>query len=150
MDELKKVHSGAMALKAYDSLDGVAQRLMKTNPRLAPDKATWLASHWAAQNAQGQWIIQGHAAHKITSAQLYRVEEVLAVHQRITAPVLAVEAAQNQMAQWWQNRYTLDEYHERLKSVPQVQIARIDNAGHMLQHDQPEQLARLMEAFLTN
>jgi pimeloyl-ACP methyl ester carboxylesterase len=30
-----------------------------------------------------------------------------------------------------------------------VQIARIDNAGHMLQHDQPEQLAQLLENFLS-
>ena len=29
-----------------------------------------------------------------------------------------------------------------------LDIARIDNAGHMLQHDQPEQLATLLESFL--
>jgi pimeloyl-ACP methyl ester carboxylesterase len=36
-----------------------------------------------------------------------------------------------------------------LKSVPQVQVARIENAGHMLQHDQPELLAHMLENFLT-
>ena len=54
MDELKALQRGEMALKTYDSADGVARRLMKTNPRLPQDKAQWLARHWARPNAQGQ------------------------------------------------------------------------------------------------
>eukprot|EP01041_Mallomonas_annulata_P041647 gene41647-65767_t len=61
MDELKKLHAGEMDLKAYDSPDGVARRLMKTNPRLGQDKADWLARHWAAENSEGKWAIQGDA-----------------------------------------------------------------------------------------
>jgi len=148
MDELKSLHRGEMALKTYDSVDGVAGRLMKTNPRLGADKAQWLAQHWARPNAQGQWEILGDAAHKVINAQLYRVDEVLEIYQRINAPVLAVEASENQMAQWWQGKYTLAEYHERLKSVPQLRQALIEDAGHMLHHDQPAQLARLIEDFL--
>ena len=37
---------------------------------------------------------------------------------------------------------------ERLKSVPQVKLARVEDAGHMLHHDQPEAVARLIEDFL--
>ena len=121
---------------------------MKTNPRLPADKALWLASHWAAPDALGQWHILGDAGHKVVNPQLYRVEEVLAVHQRITAPTLAVEASHNQMAQWWQGRFTLDEYHERLKAVPNLQIEVVDDAGHMLHHDQPLRVASLMQKFL--
>jgi pimeloyl-ACP methyl ester carboxylesterase len=121
---------------------------MKTNPRLGQDKAHWLAHHWAGENAQGKWAILGDAAHKITNAQLYRVEEVLAIYKHITAPVLAVEASDNQMDLWWNGKYTLDEYHERLNVVPQVEIARIDDAGHMMHHDQPQVLAALIERFI--
>ncbi|MBE7941330.1 MULTISPECIES: alpha/beta hydrolase [Ramlibacter] len=148
MDELKALHRGELALKAYDDLGGVARRLMKTNRRLDPRKADWLASHWARTDAQGTWHIMGDAAHKITNAQLFRVDEVLEIYKCITAPVLAVEASDDSLTQWWQGRYTLDEYHERLKSVPDCRIARIEDAGHMLHHDQPEALARLLEAFL--
>jgi pimeloyl-ACP methyl ester carboxylesterase len=150
LDELQALRQGDKDLKSYASREAVAQRLVKTNPRLPADKALWLAGEWAAPSADGQWRILGEAGHKLVNPQLYRVEEVLAVHQRITASVLAVEAAQNQMAQWWQNRYTLDEYHERLKSVPQVEVAQIDDAGHMLHHDQPAQLAALLARFLAN
>ena len=45
MDELKAFHRGEMALKSYDSVAGVARRLMKTNKRLSQDKADWLAPH---------------------------------------------------------------------------------------------------------
>ena len=148
MDELKKLHAGDLELKAYDSVQGVASRLMKTNPRLQADKAAWLAQHWARANEQGQWRVLGNPAHKITNAQLYRVEEVLEIYKCITAPTLAVEASDNSMDQWWQGKYSLAEYHERLKSVPHVRIAHVAEAGHMMHHDQPEVLATLIEAFI--
>lgn len=148
MDELKKLHAGEMDLKAYDSADGVARRLMKTNPRLGQDKADWLARHWAAEKPDGKWAIQGDAAHKVTNAQLYRVEEVLEIYKRLTMPVLAVEASDNSLDQWWNGKFTLAEYHERLKVVPQVEVARIEDAGHMMHHDQPAALAALIERFI--
>lgn len=148
MDELKSLHKGEMALKPYHDVDGVARRLMRTNPRLSQDKADWLALHWAAPDAQGQWRILGDAAHKITNAQLYRVDEVLEIYQRISAPTLAIEASDDSLGKWWEGKYTLAQYHERLQSVPQVTTAVIADAGHMLHHDQPEPLARLLEDFL--
>jgi pimeloyl-ACP methyl ester carboxylesterase len=147
LDELKAVRQGDKALKTYDSPADVARRLMKTNPRLPADKAQWLAQHWAAPDAQGRWRILGEAGHKVVNPTLYRVEEAQAIYQRIAAPVLAVEASQNQMAQWWQGRFTLDEYHERLKAVAHIRVEVIDDAGHMLHHDQPDQLASLIQAF---
>lgn len=148
MDELKALHRGEMELKAYDSAAGVARRLMKTNPRLGEDKAQWLATHWAQENADGQWAILGQSAHKITNAQLYRVEEVLEIYKRIHMPVLAVEASDNSLDLWWNGKFTLAQYHERLQAVPNVEIARIDDAGHMMHHDQPEVLATLIERFI--
>ncbi len=148
MDELKKVHSGEFDLKTYDSVAGVARRLMKTNPRLGADKANWLAQHWAQQDAQGHWRILGEPAHKVTNAQLFRVDEVLALYRQISMPVLSVEASDNSLELWWKGKYTLAQYHERLQAVPQVEIARIDDAGHMMHHDQPEALAALIERFI--
>jgi len=148
MDELKAFHRGEMALKSYESVAGVARRLMKTNKRLTQDKADWLAQHWAKPDAEGRWRILGDPAHKITNAQLYRVDEVLEIYKSITAPTLAVEASDDSLSQWWQGKYTLAEYHERLRSVPDVRTALVEDAGHMLHHDQPEQLAQLMESFL--
>lgn len=148
MDEIKKLHRGEMELKAYDTAAGVARRLMKTNPRLGPDKANWLAQHWAHENAHGKWRILGDPAHKIANAQLYRVDELLELYRRISMPVLSVEASDNSLDLWWKGKFTLAQYHERLKALPQVEIAKIEDAGHMMHHDQPEVLAALIERFL--
>src|SRR5205085_12347886 len=150
MGELKTFHRGELALKSYDSAEGAAQRLRKTNKRLTQDKADWLARHWAHEQADGQWHILGDAAHKIVNASLFRVDEVLEIYQAIRAPVLAVEAGDDSLGLWWQGRYTLDEYHERLKSVPDARIGRVEDAGHMLHHDQPGAVARLIEDFLAS
>jgi pimeloyl-ACP methyl ester carboxylesterase len=149
MEELKALHRGEMDLKSYDSVDGVARRLMKTNPRLSQDKADWLARRWARQDADGQWRILGDPAHKVTNASLYRVDEVLEIYKCISAPTLAVEASDDSLSQWWQHRYTLAEYHERLKSIPDCRIARVEDAGHMLHHDQPARVAQLIGEFLS-
>jgi pimeloyl-ACP methyl ester carboxylesterase len=146
--QLKQFHRDDLTLRAYPDLDGVAQRLRKTNPRLSPDKAEWLAGEWADQDAQGQWRILGHAAHKIINATLYRVEEVDALFKRITAPTLVVEASDNSLHEWWKGAYTLDEFHQRLTSVAQLEMGQVTEAGHMLHHDQPQQVAELIERFI--
>lgn len=148
LDEIRALRRGEMDLRTYDSADGVARRLMKTNPRLGADKAAWLAQHWAAPDAQGRWAVLGEAAHKVVNPQLYRVDEALAIYARITAPVLSVTASDDSLGQWWKGKFTLAEYRERLRHVPQLTEAHIDDAGHMLQHDQPERLAALIEDFL--
>jgi pimeloyl-ACP methyl ester carboxylesterase len=148
MDDLKAYHRGEMDLKSYDTAEGVARRLMKTNRRLSQDKADWLARHWAREDADGRWRILGDAAHKIVNAQLFRVDEVLELYRRIAGPVLWVEASDDSLSQWWKGRFTLAEFHERLHAVPDLRNAVIGEAGHMLHHDQPEALARLIEPFL--
>ena len=150
LDELRQHREGAIDLKPYADASAVADRLVKTNPRLARDKAEWLARHWARPDAQGQWRILGDAAHKIINPYLYRVEEAQEIFKRIDAPVLAVEASDDSLTQWWKGKYTLEEYHQRLQAVANHRIARIEDAGHMLHHDQPKALANIMEMFLTS
>ena len=149
IDEIRQLHQGEKTLKTYDSQEGVAQRLMKTNPRLSQDKAHWLAQHWARPNAQGRWEILGDPAHKITSAQLYRLDEALAIYECITAPLLTIDASSDSMSQWWKGRYTLDEYRQRLTHVRDCHSAVVNDAGHMLHHDQPQAVAALIEGFLS-
>ncbi len=146
--ELKQLHQGSLSLKPYDSLDAVARRLMKTNPRLTPDKASWLAGHWSVELTPGQWTILGETAHKITSAHLYREDEVLAIHACIGAPTLMVEASDDSIALWWKGKFTLAQHHERLKAVPKIEICQLPDCGHMLHHDQPQHLAALLTRFL--
>jgi pimeloyl-ACP methyl ester carboxylesterase len=148
MDELKALYRHELDLKTYDDADGVARRLMKTNRRLSQDKADWLARHWARQADDGRWHILGDPAHKITNASLFRVDEVLELYRRIACPTLWVEASDDSLSQWWQGKFTLAEFHERLQAVPQLDKTRLPDSGHMLHHDQPQLLAELIERFI--
>jgi pimeloyl-ACP methyl ester carboxylesterase len=135
-------------LRSYDSAAAVAARLRKTNPRLPADKAGWLALQWAREGADGRWRILGDPAHKRANPVLYRKEEVLACWRKISAPVLWVEGANTDTTVWWGDRYPRSDFEERLAVVPQLERETLPDCGHMLHHDQPERLARRLEAFL--
>ena len=149
LDELK----APAALSTYESQAAVAGRLRKTNPLLPMDRAAWLAQHWSRQKinadgSAGRFEILGDAAHKRGSPTLYQRDEVLECWRLITAPVMWVEGDQSDPAKWWGTRYTKAEFHERLSVVRTVEKHLLSPAGHMLHHDQPEDLAKRLEAFL--
>jgi pimeloyl-ACP methyl ester carboxylesterase len=144
LDELKQ----PQLLRSYASLDEVAARLMKTNPLLAADKAAWLAPHWSQQREDGRWHILGDPAHKRVNPVLTRAEDTIATWKLITAPLLWVEGAGTEFGKWWGERYTRAQFEQRLSVVPTLQRLKLETAGHMLHHDQPEALARALEAFL--
>ena len=136
-------------MRGYASRAEVAQRLRKNNPRLTNARAEFLAQHWAAPDADGQWHILGDPAHKIVSATLYHTDEVLACWQNISAPVLWVEAEHTDMWRWMGPKEQVRaEIDRRMAVIPDVRPAFIKDAGHMLHHDQPEQVAALVEDFL--
>ena len=135
-------------LKPYPSLDAVAERLRKTNPRLPADKAAWLAQHWAMQGEDGLFRLKADPAHKRSHAVPYRKAEAVAAWARITAPTLLVEGEDDALRLFWADRYPRSDFEERLAVVPSLQQHRLTGCGHMLHHDQPEALARVIEAFL--
>jgi pimeloyl-ACP methyl ester carboxylesterase len=136
-------------MRGYASQAEVAARLQKTNPRLSDAKAAFLAQHWSAQNAAGEWQILGDPVHKRPGPALYRVEEVLACWKRITAPVLWVEAEDTNMWLWMGPKdEARAEIDRRLAHLAHVTARMMPDAGHMLHHDQPALLAEMLEPFL--
>ncbi|GMV48441.1 MAG: alpha/beta hydrolase [Pseudomonadota bacterium] len=135
-------------MRDYASADEVAARLTKTNPRLAADKAHWLARQWAQPGADGRWRVRGDPAHKRPNPLPYRVDETLEVWKLITAPLLWVEGDASDPSLWWGGRYSKAEFHERLAVVPRVERRMLAACGHMLHHDQPQALAELLADFL--
>jgi pimeloyl-ACP methyl ester carboxylesterase len=144
LDDLKTPQE----LKSYADLGAVAARLMKTNPRLQPAKAAWLAPHWARE-VDGAWHILADPAHKRANPMLYRKDEILATWARIEAPLLWVEGACTDLSKFWGTRYPRSDFESRLSVVPNVQRQVLADAGHMLHHDQPEALAAALESFLS-
>jgi pimeloyl-ACP methyl ester carboxylesterase len=148
LDELKT----PMQLKPYPDLAAVAARLQKTNPLLRADRAAWLAGHWSrptGADAGGERALLADANHKRMSPLLAQVDDWLECWKRITAPVLWVEGDRSDPSVWWGDRYTKAEFHERLNVVADAERRVVSPAGHMLHHDRPEDIARLLESFLS-
>ncbi len=146
LDELKT----PMELRPYADLDAVAARLTKTNPLLRPDRAAWLAQQWSGPtgNGDGRRLL-ADANHKRMSPLLAQADDWIECYRRITAPVLWIEGDRSDVSIWWGDRYTKAEFHERLSVVADVDRHIVGPAGHMLHHDRPEDVARLVEAFLS-
>lgn len=133
-------------LRDYASLTEVAARLRANNPRLAEDHARWLAAHWAEPaDTPGRWRLAADPAHRIVNPILYRWAEVAALWDRIACPVLWVEGAQTDAYRWADEAAALAQRRALLRDCV---AHRIDDAGHMLHHDQPAALAVLIERFL--
>nr|WP_314862472.1 alpha/beta hydrolase [uncultured Undibacterium sp.] len=146
LEELREVPT----LRTYASLEEVAGRLQKTNPRLPDERAAFLAQHWSKQNVQGAWELLADPAHKNSTPILYHVDEVLECWQNIAAPVLWVEANDTDI---WRmigsKEQARAEIDRRMQYVPNMRTEIVMEAGHMLHHDQPEVLAKLVERFLS-
>lgn len=133
------------SLRPYKDFDALAERLRQGNPRLTREKAEFLARHWGREQDQSV-VLRSDPAHKIVNPLLYRIEEVQACWREVIAPVLWVDAAESETLK----RLGLSEaqHAERRSSFKKLKHVTVREAGHMLHHDQPEEVARLIEEFL--
>ena len=133
-------------LRPYDNFAALEERLRKNNPRLTAERAHFLARHWGREAEDGRVMLRGDPAHKIVNPLLYRYEEVRACWQQVTAPMLWIDAADSDTLR----RMKLDaqQLAERRSAFRDLRYERIEDAGHMLHHDRPGEVARLIEEFL--
>jgi pimeloyl-ACP methyl ester carboxylesterase len=138
-------------LRHYPSLSAVAARMRESNPRLTLDKAMWLAAHWATERTKGEWRLRSDTAHKRVNPILYRDEDIAACRKLISAPTLWVDGAQSNLLTMFagENAQAVRQiWQTRLNVVSQISHLTIDDCGHMIHHDQPEILAKVIEDFL--
>ena len=132
--------------KSYESYSELAQRLRNSNPRLSPERAEFLSRHWGREVDGEGVVLRSDPAHKIVNPVLYRYEEVRACWRDVTAPVLWVEAAESETLE--RLKLGADDIAERRAAFRNLRYEVLADCGHMLHHDQPAALARLLERFL--
>lgn len=142
LQELKNPPS----FRSYRSFAEVAARLQQNNPRLPDDKAEFLARHWAKQLDSGEIVLAADPKHKRTSPTPYRMEDAIACWRRVSARVLWVSGQQSHIREWLKE--TPEEFSERTGAFANFSEASVPHAGHMLHHDQPHDVARIIEGFL--
>ena len=141
------------AFRPYANLAAVADRLQKNNSRLKRDQAEFLAAHWAKQTSDGARLTSD-PRHKLPFPNVYRMEEVVAIWRNVEAPTLWIAAAQTNILRWLSagadtpsgsDRFEV--VRRRMTHIRDARLAIVDDAGHMLHHDQPQAVARLIEPF---
>jgi pimeloyl-ACP methyl ester carboxylesterase len=135
------------ALRSYAGLDEVADRLIRTNPRLPLARARYLAQHWSREQSDGRFHLLADPAHKLRGPTLYRLDEVTAAWARVTAPVLHVEAKDSPTLAALAGQTPVAEFKTRFAAFADWREEIVDGAGHMIHHDQPARVASLIDAF---
>lgn len=136
----------APEMRAYKSHEALARRLLSVNHRLTETRATFLSRSVSCIRPDGLVAMACDPWHKIPAPTPYRVEDSMASWRRISAPVLMLMADQGFVHQRFGN--DPDEMRRRLNCFKDHQVVSICDAGHNVQHDQPEQVAAALERFL--
>jgi pimeloyl-ACP methyl ester carboxylesterase len=133
-------------LRSYADHAALARRLMTANPRLDEKKAAFLATVVSRPRSGGKIEMACDPWHKIPSPVPYRIGDSKAIWRKIAAPVLMVVADLGYVHD--RLGHDPDEFRSRIESFTNVQVKTITDAGHNVQHDQPEQVAAVLEEFL--
>lgn len=134
-------------LRAYKDREQLARWLMAVNPRLLPERAAFLAERVSRERPDGQVEMACDPWHKVPAPHPYRIEDAMDCWRRVEARVLQLVADQGYV----QQRFGAHpgEFRRRLECFRQLRLETVVDAGHNLQHDQPEQVARVLEDFLS-
>jgi len=136
---------GPPAAKAYATVDEFARRLMRGNPRLTADRASFLANNFSRVNDRGLIEAAADPWHRVVSPMLVQGNDSQ-FWQRVTAPVLWLTGREShllELAESGKGDYEL--VHSKFQHLSRVVV---DGASHNLHHEQPETVAPLIESFL--
>lgn len=130
-------------VREYSSLESAAQRLRRTDPRLKPELALRLAKWGMKQNESGKWTWKFDPLHRTVSPQPFYTGQALEFFRRIECPVLFVQGKESRQA-------PRPDMQQRLEAIAHRTLVQIEDAGHMIHHDNPEGLAEAILKFLAH
>ena len=141
LDEVK--HGSEFSV--YENLEQLVRVLARRNPRTPLDRLEFIAGSWSQQRGDGKIELRADPKHKRVNPVLYQRDQAEACWRAIEAPVLFTIGDQSDLVKRMGD--VLDE--TRLRELfRRGTFATVKDAGHMLHHEQPEQVARLIEDFL--
>lgn len=129
--------------KTYTSFEELAGRVRKQHPQLSDAKALFIARCWGREDGRGRITLCADPKHRLNGPGLYRAAESMEVWRQITAPTLFIHAGKSAFIK----AIPAAETAERHACFRDHRIERIEQAGHMLNFDVPEETARLIAAF---
>ncbi len=125
----------------YASVEQMARRLQRRDPRLKLKVALHVARHGSQQTKNGKRVWKFDPLHRTVSPQPLYAGQALEFLRRIQCPVLLVRGKESRQV----HRKDLD---ERFEAIPHSSMVEIASAGHMVHRDNPQGLAKAVASFL--
>ena len=135
-----KRSAAARLPKRYPTLDAAFARMKSENTYLTDEQARHLTIHGVSRNEDGTWSWKFDNYLNIWSAFDMPHEDLLAIWDAITCPVLMLYGADS----WASN----PEKDGRIKHFKTARVTEYENAGHWLHHDQFDRFMSDLKAFL--
>lgn len=141
LDEVKQ----GSEFNVYESYEQLVRVLGRRNPRTPRDRLEFIARSWGQARDDGKIELRADPKHKRANPVLYSREQAEACWRAIEAPVLFVLGEQSDLV-----KRMGDELAEsRLRLLYRhLTFATVNDAGHMMHHERPDEVAALIEEFL--
>jgi pimeloyl-ACP methyl ester carboxylesterase len=128
--------------RSYASVEEAAARLAESDPALRPALARRLAEKGTARGPDGRLRFKHDPRLASGRPCSFDIDRAMRFWAAVDCPVLLVEGENSPI------RLPAEEARRRWGVFPQSHHALIPAAGHMIQRDQPQALARLLVRFL--
>jgi pimeloyl-ACP methyl ester carboxylesterase len=128
----------------YDSLDELARRILRRHQGLRPDRARFLAWAWSRER-DGHYELAADPKHRLLQPLRLRREDIEECWARIRCPVLMLLGSQSESLAHAGGQAQLARWAGLMAGL---ELATIEGAGHMVQHEQPERAASHIERFV--
>ncbi len=129
--------------RAYADVPALAARLRAAHPRLSMDKALFLAETTSRRLPSGEVMVAFDPRHRMPFAIPHRRDEFIALLRAVEAPALWIESGRTS---------PLDSEPGGLPArraiIRDLRFHTLPETSHNLHHDAPDEVARLIEAFL--
>lgn len=126
--------------RRYASLEEAAARMRSENAFLSPELATHLTRHAVARNEDGTLSWKFDPAIRSSIPDRPDFEGLEAIWARVTCPVLLARGTKS-----WASDPALD---GRIRHFRNARLVNVEEAGHWVHHDQPEEFLRVVQGFL--
>ena len=142
LDQVKS----APTLKEYDSFEHLASVIQFRYPRFGAARADYVARAWGRREVDGRVRLLGDPRHRWVNPVLYKREDAEAIWREVRAPILLLVGSESE----YPSKLGTDGTEDAFRGLfSQVEVARIDGAGHMLHIEKAELVASLVENHLS-
>jgi pimeloyl-ACP methyl ester carboxylesterase len=129
---------------AYGSIEELAGKLMRRNPRLVGERALFIARAWTRRRSDGLFYLAADPKHRWSNPYRYRRDEAEACWQRARIPIALVAGERSELLA----RLGAHAHGEALRGMfHDTELVTIAGAGHMMHHESPAAVAGAIAAF---